>query len=43
MKGLWSKELLLPLRCSFVVATVETVVDFESGDQESGLGSELNS
>lgn len=39
MKELWLKELLLALRCSFVVATVETVVGFESEDQESCLGS----
>lgn len=32
MKGLWLKELLLALKCSFVVATVETVVGFESED-----------
>lgn len=43
MKELWSEGLLLTLRCSFVVPTVETVVDFESEDQESGLGSVLNS
>lgn len=43
LKGLWSKELLLALRCSFVVSTVKTVVDFESEDQKSGLGSLLNS
>ena len=39
MKELWLKELLLALRCSLVVATVETVVGFESEDQESYLGS----
>lgn len=35
--------MYLQKRCRFVVATVETVVDFESEDQEFGLASELNS
>lgn len=43
MKGLWSEELLLAVKCSFVVATVETAVGFEAADPEAGLGTSLNS
>lgn len=43
MKRLWLKELLLALRWSFVVPTIETVVGFESEDQETDFGSYLNS